>query len=45
VGAKATLDVIMSSTVADTGKFRNIKVERWENAEGPNQYDGLDAPW
>ncbi|KAK4501559.1 hypothetical protein PRZ48_007368 [Zasmidium cellare] len=27
------------------GKFYNVKVQGWEDAEGPNQYDGREIPW
>ncbi|KAF2170908.1 hypothetical protein M409DRAFT_63934 [Zasmidium cellare ATCC 36951] len=27
------------------GKFFNVRVEGWESAEGPNQYDGREIPW
>ena len=39
VGAKATLDVIHSSTPKDNGRFRDIFVE------GKQMYSGKDAPW
>lgn len=45
VGAKASLDRIFAATKEDNGQFLNIKVEGWENAPGPNKYDGLNPPW
>ncbi|KAG4422594.1 hypothetical protein IFR04_004215 [Cadophora malorum] len=45
VGAKASLDRIFSATKEDNGQFLNIKVEGWENAAGPNKYNGLNPPW
>ena len=45
VGAKASLEKIFSATKEDNGQFLNIKVEGWENAAGPNKYDGLNPPW
>jgi len=39
------MEVIDNATSADNGKFYNIKVPGWENAEGLNRYDGLQAPW
>ncbi|KIW09788.1 hypothetical protein PV08_11888 [Exophiala spinifera] len=46
VGTEATLDVIFKSTSENTnGTFQNILVPGWENAEGPNQYDGKMIPW
>ena len=38
-GAKATLDIIWNSTVADSGRFRNIFVPH------DNDHDGVDPPW
>lgn len=45
VGAKATLDRIFAAETKDSGKVLNILVKGWENAPGPNKYDGLDVPW
>lgn len=39
------LEIIDNATKADNGKFYNIKVPGWENAEGLNRYDGLQYPW
>ena len=45
VGAKAVLDVMTNSSAESNGKFLNIRVPGWENAERPNQYDGKGVPW
>lgn len=45
VGVKAVKDVILSAGREDNGMFLNIRVPGWEDAEGPNQYDGLVQPW
>ncbi|KAK5097919.1 hypothetical protein LTS08_006674 [Lithohypha guttulata] len=45
VGVAAVVDIILKSTVEQNGKFLNIKVDGWENAQGPNQYDGAEVPW
>ena len=45
VGVKAVLDVILKNGRESNGKFLNIHVPGWENAEGPNQYDGKEVPW
>ncbi|PVH84623.1 short chain dehydrogenase reductase [Cadophora sp. DSE1049] len=45
VGAKASLDRIFAATKEDNGQFLNIKVEGWENAAGPNKYNGLNPAW
>jgi hypothetical protein len=45
VGAKATLDIILKSTSETNGKFLTIHVPGWENAPGPNKYDGSVVPW
>lgn len=44
-GAKATADVVFRVTEKDTGKFFNIHVPGWEEAEGLNQYAGENPPW
>lgn len=43
--ATALLERISQATTADTGKFFNVRVPGWENAEGLNRYDGAEAPW
>ncbi|KAL2826304.1 hypothetical protein BDW59DRAFT_66352 [Aspergillus cavernicola] len=44
-GAKAVLKYVRQGGAELNGRFLNIHVEGWENAPGPNQYDGKDAPW
>ncbi|GLB07533.1 hypothetical protein AtubIFM57258_002876 [Aspergillus tubingensis] len=39
------LDIIVPATQEDNGKFFNIRVPGWEQAEGLNQYDGAVVPW
>ncbi|PKY00423.1 NAD(P)-binding protein [Aspergillus campestris IBT 28561] len=43
--ANAVLDIIFHKSAADTGKFFNIRVAGWEDAEGLNRYDGAQVPW
>ncbi|PLN85679.1 NAD(P)-binding protein [Aspergillus taichungensis] len=43
--ASAVLDIVFHKTAADTGKFFNVRVAGWEEAEGLNQYDGAEYPW
>ena len=45
VGVKAVLDVMLKNGKESNGKLLNIQVPEWENAEGPNQYDGKEVPW
>ena len=45
VGAKAVLDRVLGATQEDNGRFANIHVPGWEEASGPNQYDGKSPPW
>lgn len=45
VGAKAALEKILGAKKEDSGKLLNILVKGWENADGPNQYDGKVLPW
>jgi len=45
VGAKAVIDVLLNSDSESNGKFLNIRIPGWENAHGPNQYDGAGVPW
>jgi hypothetical protein len=44
-GAIATMEKIMSAGKEDNGKFLNIKVEGFENAQGANYYDGEIVLW
>ncbi|RDW68721.1 uncharacterized protein DSM5745_08481 [Aspergillus mulundensis] len=45
VGAKEVVRYIRSGGRDLNGRFLNIHVPGWENAPGPNQYDGKDVPW
>lgn len=44
-GAKASLDIIYRPNEETNGKMPKVFVKGWENAQGPNVYDGTDAPW
>ncbi|KAL2812728.1 hypothetical protein BJX63DRAFT_395965 [Aspergillus granulosus] len=44
-GAKEVLRYLKEAGPDFNGRFLNILVPGWENAPGPNQYDGKDAPW
>lgn len=44
-GVGALKDLILAADSTYNGKFYNIYVPGWENAEGPNQYDGAEIPW
>ncbi|KAL2869105.1 uncharacterized protein BJX67DRAFT_32495 [Aspergillus lucknowensis] len=44
-GAKETLKYIRQAGPELNGRFLNIHVPGWENAPGPNRYDGKDLPW
>ena len=44
-GAIATMEKIMSADKEDNGRFLNIKVAGFENAQGANYYDGAGVPW
>ena len=44
-GARASLDIIFKEGQEYNGKMPKIFVKGWENAKGPNVYDGTDAPW
>lgn len=43
--ANAVLDVVREKGPESNGKFFNIRVKGWEEAEGLNQYDGAEVPW
>lgn len=43
--ATGLLERVDQATTADTGKFFNVRVPGWENAEGLNRYDGAEVPW
>lgn len=45
VGAREVVRIISEASEKDNGRFLNIHVPGWENASGPNQYDGKDPPW
>ena len=45
VGVKEVIRIMTSSGPESTGKFLNIHVPGWENAAGPNRYDGKEPPW
>jgi len=44
-GAKASLDIIFKKGQEVNGKMPKVFVKGWENAKGPNVYDGTNAPW
>ncbi|KAH8821962.1 putative short chain oxidoreductase [Xylogone sp. PMI_703] len=44
-GVEAVKNLILKADPTMNGKFYNIHVPGWENAEGPNQYDGAELPW
>ncbi|KAJ5667691.1 Short-chain dehydrogenase/reductase SDR [Penicillium maclennaniae] len=44
-GAEKVLDIIQKVTPEQNGKFVNIHVPGWEEAEGKNQYPGGEVPW
>ncbi|KAI8312746.1 hypothetical protein K4K59_005480 [Colletotrichum sp. SAR11_240] len=44
-GAKASLDIIYRPNEQTNGKMPKVFVKGWEDAKGPNVYDGTDVPW
>ncbi|KAK1595299.1 uncharacterized protein LY79DRAFT_547317 [Colletotrichum navitas] len=44
-GAKASLEIIYRPNEQTNGKMPKVFVKGWENANGPNVYDGTDVPW
>ncbi|CAI6242860.1 unnamed protein product [Periconia digitata] len=44
-GVNGVYDVVVRVNKEDNGKFFNIHVPGWENADGPNQYDGKEVSW
>ncbi|KAI7155833.1 hypothetical protein KC349_g6677 [Hortaea werneckii] len=44
-GAKGLLDVVDRPNSETNGRMPKILVPGWENVQGPNVYDGSDAPW
>jgi hypothetical protein len=45
VGVEEVVRLMLKSGPESNGKFLNIHVPGWENAPGPNQYDGKEPPW
>lgn len=45
VGAESVKGWILKADKSYNGKGVNIHVPGWENAEGPNKYDGKEIPW
>jgi len=45
VGAEKTLDKILAAGKEQNGEYLNIHVPGWENAPGPNKYDGKFPGW
>ncbi|KAL4737890.1 NAD(P)-binding protein [Aspergillus similis] len=44
-GAKASLDILFRPNQEINGQFPKVLVKGWENAKGPNVYDGTNIPW
>lgn len=44
-GVAAVIDLMLKSGPEKNGSFLNIHIPGWENAPGPNQYDGKELPW
>ncbi|KAL4932518.1 uncharacterized protein BDV17DRAFT_288028 [Aspergillus undulatus] len=44
-GAKEELGYVKDGGRELNGRFLNIRAAGWEDAEGPNRYDGVDPPW
>ncbi|OOQ84724.1 short chain oxidoreductase [Penicillium brasilianum] len=44
-GAEKVVDIVQQTGPHQNGKFLNIHVPGWENAPGPNQYDGKEIAW
>ena len=44
-GVQAALQLILGANPEMNGKFLNICIPGWEEATGPNQYDGGELPW
>lgn len=45
VGAADVIRILLASDSKTNGKFLNIHIPGWENAEGPNKYNGEELPW
>ncbi|KAJ6023742.1 hypothetical protein N7540_004539 [Penicillium herquei] len=45
IGAEKTVDIIQNLSPSQNGKFLNIHVPGWENAQGNNQYPGGETGW
>ncbi|KAK0262333.1 hypothetical protein LTR35_017722 [Friedmanniomyces endolithicus] len=44
-GVTSVRDIILKADTSMNGKFVNIRVSGWEEAEGANQYNGAEIPW
>jgi hypothetical protein len=44
-GAKASLNIIFDKGRELNGQMPKVFIEGWQNAKGPNVYDGSNAPW
>ncbi|KAI1846351.1 hypothetical protein JX266_007556 [Neoarthrinium moseri] len=44
-GAKASLDIIFTPGQKYNGQMPKVFIKGWENAKGPNVYDGTNVPW
>lgn len=45
VGAADVVRILIESDQETNGKFLNIRVPGWEDAAGPNKYDGAEVVW
>lgn len=45
VGAAEVIRILIESNQETNGKFLNIRVPGWEDAKGPNKYDGAEVVW
>ncbi|EKG13716.1 hypothetical protein MPH_09182, partial [Macrophomina phaseolina MS6] len=44
-GVQALLDLVFRASPEMSGKFFNVRVPGWENAEGFSRYNGSEIPW
>ena len=44
-GVQAVVKIILEADPEVNGKFLNVRISGWEEANGPNQYDGGEIPW
>ncbi|KAF6825832.1 short chain oxidoreductase [Colletotrichum plurivorum] len=44
-GAKASLDILYKPNEETNGQMPKVFVKGWEDAKGPNVYDGTNVPW